>query len=276
MNIINLVARSHLNRFVFQNHELSRWIWNELQNRFPDARAVILMPNHLHLVVDAANETAPRILLSDILRITSIRFKLGPGAWQPVPDGRIVADRKHLQRLIRYIYLNPCRAKLTDDPLKWEFSTLREALALRLTPWPGIQKSLSQLGYEGQDGRMRFHRYTGLDVTAVQFCEIQNTGTHEISRFSALQILQAILAFHSAKNQKLHLSPQRATLRWHLAWLLKDQGYRDILTYSEILATSRSQTWRIKNLPPPELRVQKLLRIHLADARLRNGYENET
>ena len=69
------------------------------------------------------------------LRGFTRRFHPGKSLWEPLPPVDEVHDRTKLKTVIRYIHLNPCRARKTGDPWDWEFSTLRDHCGLSLDPW---------------------------------------------------------------------------------------------------------------------------------------------
>jgi hypothetical protein len=52
------------------------------------------------------------------------------------PEPERIPDLHHLKRQIRYVHLNPCRARLAGDPLQWEWSTHRDLAGCVSDPWP--------------------------------------------------------------------------------------------------------------------------------------------
>ena len=57
-----------------------------------------------------------------------IRFAPGVDLWGRVPVPKVLTGRKELSTTIRYVVLNPCHARLVDDPLAWWWSTLRDVV----------------------------------------------------------------------------------------------------------------------------------------------------
>ena len=91
----------------------------------------VVMPNHVHLAVKPMAQWQPEELLHTWKRFTArtINQHLGREGqlWQHDSWNRIIRDEEHWQRVMRYIQLNPIRAKLWSDqstvwidPRLWE------------------------------------------------------------------------------------------------------------------------------------------------------------
>lgn len=98
----------------------------KVRKHFPfSLHAFCLMPNHFHLLVEVGQHP-----LSDIMQrlLTSytIRFNLNHKRHGHLFEGRykaILCDKNsYLLELLRYIHLNPVRAKLVKDPAAWPWS----------------------------------------------------------------------------------------------------------------------------------------------------------
>jgi hypothetical protein len=117
-----------------------RPLWRSLRRHFPEAIACCLMPNHLHLLVEG----------DAVERVSTLRAILnnhgGVGQWEPVPPPVTFTDRQKTQRQIRYVFLNPCRAKLCEHPLEWLWSTHRDLVGAVINPWVPPSRVLSALG----------------------------------------------------------------------------------------------------------------------------------
>lgn len=105
------------------------WLWPRLRRVFPDAAANILMPDHTHTLApcDEERHAALRRVLQQHGRVFGTRWDLAPG--QPV------LTRDIARRTARYVLLNPVRAGLVADPLRWAWSTFRDPLGLVYDPW---------------------------------------------------------------------------------------------------------------------------------------------
>ncbi len=82
--------------------------------------AVIVMPDHVHLLIEP-NE---KYSLSEIMKgikgvsakkINSLR-KTNGSVWQAESLDRIVRDQNEFEEKLRYMYNNPLKNGLTDDP----------------------------------------------------------------------------------------------------------------------------------------------------------------
>lgn len=166
--MIHIVARSLHGFEPFKLRNQSVWIWNKIAKNFPNIYAAVLMPNHLHLIVKTDSTSRERLKISGIASRFSRVFYSTQKIWEPVPEPEIIPDRFHLQRQIRYVHLNPCRKKLVDDPLKWEFSTHRDWLGLSYSPLvrDDIRKSVFQTF-----NIARFHSYVSSDPS----CKVDGT-----------------------------------------------------------------------------------------------------
>ncbi len=133
-------------------------VWHRLRAVFPDTLAATLMPNHGHLIVRDAPSIRRR--LAGILAQTAPRC----GAiWSAVPPPERIADSQKLLRQIKYVLLNPTRARLTDDPLRWTWSTYRDVMGAIADPWVRIDAIGDAMGWPPRGREERFHRYVSSD-----------------------------------------------------------------------------------------------------------------
>lgn len=106
------------------------WLWRAMGARVPGIVALTLMPDHLHLLV---REPVDKELTGVLRGYAMWRSRRDPGAGRTFRRGdppAAVEGRLKERRNERYISLNPCRARLVDDPLSWPFSTHRDAVGL--------------------------------------------------------------------------------------------------------------------------------------------------
>lgn len=104
------------------------WLWERLRHHFPRALSLVLMPDHLHLVVEGtgALERLRRVLAACAAQ-HGVRFDIGP---EDLANTREIAGR-----MIRYRVFNPVRAGLVDDPWAWPWSTLRDVGGAAFPVW---------------------------------------------------------------------------------------------------------------------------------------------
>jgi putative transposase len=91
-------------------------------------RAWVIMPNHVHLVVDVWN--VPLTSLIDRWKGKSARLanqvlKRTGKFWQEDYFDTLIRDGDHLKKAVRYTDRNPAKAKLVLDPALWRWSSAR-------------------------------------------------------------------------------------------------------------------------------------------------------
>jgi len=89
-------------------------------------RAWIVMPNHVHLVVDVLD--APLSKLLNLWKGRSARaanLQLGRAGhfWEREYFDTLICDEAHLNRAIRYTENNPVKAGLVREPKEWRWSS---------------------------------------------------------------------------------------------------------------------------------------------------------
>jgi putative transposase len=91
-----------------------------------------LMPNHVHVIVVPADENGLRRTFADAHRrytgFINARHRWTGHLWQG-RFGAVVMDEAHLAHAMRYVSLNPVRARLVDRAEDWRWSSVRAHLA---------------------------------------------------------------------------------------------------------------------------------------------------
>ncbi|HKX79137.1 MAG TPA: transposase [Novosphingobium sp.] len=91
-----------------------------------------LMPNHVHMIVVPADEDGLRRTFADAHRrytgFINARHRWTGHLWQG-RFGAVAMDEPHLAHAIRYVSLNPVRARLVARPEEWRWSSVRAHLA---------------------------------------------------------------------------------------------------------------------------------------------------
>ncbi|MGQ0659399.1 transposase [Sphingosinicella sp.] len=91
-----------------------------------------LMPNHVHVIVVPADEDGLRRTFADAHRrytgFINARHRWTGHLWQG-RFGAVVMDEAHLACAMRYVSLNPVRAKLVARAEDWPWSSVRAHLA---------------------------------------------------------------------------------------------------------------------------------------------------
>ena len=166
------------------------------------------MPEHLHLLIPRSRDAVWKLggVLRGISRHLSVR-----STWENIPPPRDVADQQHLQRTTRYILLNPCRRKIVNDPLLWEFSTHRDLLRMLAQPWVTADHLRRNLGWATNQFRKKFHDYVCReDTVGPQACILPPASRPDIQIGSLSELTRAYSIYHRIPIEECH---QRGTAR---------------------------------------------------------------
>ncbi|HEY5723946.1 MAG TPA: transposase [Allosphingosinicella sp.] len=91
-----------------------------------------LMPNHVHVIVVPSDEDGLRRTFADAHRrytgFINARHRWTGHLWQG-RFGAVVMDEEHLGHAMRYVSLNPVRARLVERPQDWRWSSVRAHIA---------------------------------------------------------------------------------------------------------------------------------------------------
>ncbi len=94
--------------------------------------AYCLMPNHVHVILVPADEDGLRRTFADLHRrytgFVNARARTTGHLWQG-RYGSVVMDEAHLVNAVRYVSLNPVRARLVGRARDWAWSSVRAHLA---------------------------------------------------------------------------------------------------------------------------------------------------
>lgn len=122
------------------------------------------MPNHVHLAVQVAD--AP---LGDMMRVLASRY--ARQLQRPIPTtghlferryrARLVDADRYLLALVRYIHLNPVRARMVANPRDYQWSSHRAYLGYACPGWLRIDSVLGMFGAPTVAARMAYERYLG-------------------------------------------------------------------------------------------------------------------
>jgi len=86
-----------------------------------------LMPNHVHLIVVPSDEDGLRRIFADAHRrytgYINARMRETGHLWQG-RFGSVVMDEEHLGHAVRYVSMNPVRARLVERAENWRWSSV--------------------------------------------------------------------------------------------------------------------------------------------------------
>lgn len=256
--------------------------------------AFCCMPNHLHLAIQVAEVPLSKIMQNLSFRYTrwinQRRKRLGhlfQGRYKAI----LVNQDQYLLELVRYIHLNPVRAKLVTQPAAYQWSSHRAYLGKADLSWLTTDWVLSQFGTriaiarrrydqfvtEGMEERHREEFYQGLENTRIlgedRFIEevLRKANVTYKSPPTLGVLIQQVCQTYGMRPEELS-SPgrtqERAEARGVVAWLavrlgsgtLKDvaeQFGRDGSTMS--MAVRRIED-KAKELRKFERRLHRLMR----------------
>jgi len=108
-----------------------------------------LMPNHVHLVVTPSDEDGLWRTFRKVHRhytgYINARFRTTGHLWQG-RYGSVAMDEGHLIAALRYVALNPVRARLTTRAGDWPWSSTRALLAGRSDGVVMVEPALTRVG----------------------------------------------------------------------------------------------------------------------------------
>ncbi len=153
----HLTARTLLGSKPFRSPDVGWWFWRRMRETFPCAMAACLMPNHPHVLAEgdpAVLHGRMRGLMSGLTR------RLGEHKlWESAPDPTPIRNAAQLERHVKYVHLNPCRAGLAEDPLSWAWTTHRGLIGAEVDPWVTVAR-LAPRVHKPIDGyREALHAY---------------------------------------------------------------------------------------------------------------------
>lgn len=132
--MFHLVAHARETKPLFTDWSAGRALWDILSAVLHEPVAMLLMPDHVHLITRSDERAALIEAARAYSRWASWnRNQRGP-LWEPVPEAEPLVDEQKRRRAIRYVHLNPCRAGLVDCPLAWPLSTYRDRMGLAFEP----------------------------------------------------------------------------------------------------------------------------------------------
>ncbi len=260
------VARSNQPHEPFRDFSDCRAAWALLSKLFPEMLAGVLMPNHLHLVVSESEGRPPvRKRIEGFLSAMSRRTKR-TRLWQPISEGQIIPDQKHLRRVVRYVALNPCRSKLCRDPLEWYWSTYREVLGAAVDSEQDPKRLARALGVQASEFLVWLHPYVSGDpAVRVEGTPLPASATMaDLSEYSLGTILSASAA---ALRLPVTAIQGRGPLRSMFIHLAVRHGWYRPKRLAGVCGLSERAVYHIAHQPEPsQIGVAELC---LGDERLR-------
>jgi REP element-mobilizing transposase RayT len=124
--------------------------------------AFCLMSNHVHLAIQVGEKPLSRIMQHLCFRYTqwvNSRQKRVGHLFQGRYKAIVVDADVYLAELVRYIHLNPVRAKLVKDPEKYRWSGHSAYMGQETLPWLTTEWVLSQFAQRLKTARRRYDEF---------------------------------------------------------------------------------------------------------------------
>lgn len=243
--------------------ERAAWLWTHLRRAFPKALAVVLMPNHPHVIAWVPSAELARAVLVKIIAAFSRRFRLPRSTWQRAPPPKLVEPGQE-STVLRYVALNPARRNLVKDPLAWYWSTYADVVGAIADPWVAFDAIAPHLPRRLRD-RGRLHDFVSSDKTT----NVAGTPRPVAARDAPVAtralddiLLAAIAATRSARGAHRSRGPARAAF----VWLAVTQGWDDVPRLARLCGMTRNAIQRILRGAAPQ--SLDAARLFLGDARL--------
>jgi|SRR5215510_2707610 len=135
--LYHVIARGNNRRRIFdssEDYEKFLSLLGRQKARFPFfLYAFCLMTNHLHLLIERQAHTIGRImhrLLTGYSQYYNRRYRRVGHLFQDRHKSILCQSDRYLCELVRYIHLNPIRAKMAVQPEDYEYSSHRAYLGL--------------------------------------------------------------------------------------------------------------------------------------------------
>ncbi len=170
--------------------------------------AFCFMSNHIHLAIQVADISISRIMQHLAFRYTrhiNRKYKRVGHLFQGRFKSILVDDEDYHKELIRYIHLNPVRAKLVTHPQQYAWSSHRAYMELDELNWLTKGRVLKKFNFNGTNAVKNYESYVlqGIGVEA-EFdfksgCDAGIIGNQEF-------IEEIMITASLAKPQKIELA----------------------------------------------------------------------
>ncbi len=124
--------------------------------------AYVLMTNHVHLLIETRDVGLGKIVQGIHQSYTQSynrRYQTVGHVFQGRYKACVCARDSYLLELVRYIHLNPVRAKLVADPADYRWSSHRSYLGVEAGAAIDAQPVLVQFGEQPSEARQRYREF---------------------------------------------------------------------------------------------------------------------
>ena len=129
--------------------------------------AYCLMSNHVHLLIERQTATVGRImqrLLTGYAQYYNRRYRRVGHLFQGRYKAILCESDRYLSELVRYIHLNPVRARMVNRPENYEYSSHRAYLGLEPPGVVDVDPVLRHFGAKKQLAREVFEQFVAAGI----------------------------------------------------------------------------------------------------------------
>lgn len=149
--LYHVISRGNQRQVIFKDQDDFRQFQiflGEAQKRFAFIiHAYVLMPNHLHLLLQVGPNPLSRVMQTLLYRYTrhyNKRYRKVGHLFQGRYTSILCDGEEYLLELIRYLHLNPVRAHIVKDPRGYPWSSHRLYLGGRDTSGVAVEEILAR------------------------------------------------------------------------------------------------------------------------------------
>jgi len=124
--------------------------------------AYCLMSNHVHLLIERQADAIGRIMhrvLTGYSQYYNRRYRKVGHVLQGRHNAILCQSDRYLSELVRYIHLNPVRAKMVRKPEAYEYSSHRQYLGMEAAGMVDVDPVLRHFGARKEVARERFRQF---------------------------------------------------------------------------------------------------------------------
>ena len=236
------VASSQGWTLLFHDHVEASDLWTRLVQAAPGPVALCLMPDHIHVLARVDVSRPLRRAMGHYTQWRNMRRgEVGPAFGPLAPVDRVKQGQK-AWRVERYVHLNPCRARLTDSPLRWPWCSYREAVGLCLAPARVRARS-----------PQRYHQRT-VDDTTVDGYPLPTSPSVDLAdpRLALPALRDAVSSLTRTPLERMGCDKRARTLLVRSARVLTTASCTEIARFAGV---SRATAYRVPAVGGPEVRL---------------------
>jgi REP element-mobilizing transposase RayT len=181
----HLILRGNAKQPIFHGRDEIRYFEHLLAQGLEEHNhrlyAFCWMKNHVHMALQAPVSPLSKMMQSLSQRYThwfNRRHDRVGHLFQGRYKAILIENNEYLLELIRYIHLNPVRAKLVADPLDYKASSHGAYLNFkRAPPWLSIDLALKQFGGTEENAQASYLDFMGQPIDADRQAQLRKDNT---------------------------------------------------------------------------------------------------